>query len=243
MVDINLILDAITILTAICTLFFFLENMFLFFFSWDVTKTWIQMGLFKQPGFIRLGGDNQWHFDLAYVDPMNSKKWYRKVKDEEIPFEANPGAIINGPCKTTLMLIADENGGAAGINVAKLLSEKAIGATPAHVSNLEKTSYTKGFLDAFKKNNPGGLFEWVAQNIQSLAVLFMIGIIGTVVLYDKVISAPGAWNAAQTCEREKAILMGKLAQAGADISDLVSPTTTTTLSTPQQVSGAIVGGS
>jgi len=232
-IDINQILDVLTILSVIGCFIWVLENLFIFFFSWDVTKLWVQMALFKQPGFIRWTGES-WLFHLAWVDPENPKNWILKLGGKDIPYEKIAGSVGIGPGKCALMLISDENSGAAGVSLNRLLAGQAIGATPAHVSSIEKAAYAEGYTEGFEKTHPEGAFEWVKENMGTVIIVMMLVLVGTLVLYDKVISSPAAWSAANQCEQQKAILLGKLGQCGGDISSIAGyptagSTTTTTL--------------
>lgn len=244
----NSILDIITIVTTIVSGVFVIENMLIWKYSWDVTKLWIQMGIHGQPGFIRWVAGGGWKFHLAYVDELNPKKWTIKYKGigkqtKEVPYEVIKGSVGNGPNKVQLMLIADENTGGAGISLDSVLQNNAIGATPAHVSALEKARYAEGYMEGFTKSNPSGVWDWAANNWQLIAIFMILTVVCGLTLWDKIYSSPAAWAATQQCQDQKASLIGRLAQCGIDantIEKINKPAPTTTLPAIQSAVGAIM---
>jgi hypothetical protein len=244
----NNILDVVTVISCAISVVFILENMLIWKYSWEVNKLWIQMGIYGLPGFIRWTAAGRFKFQLAYVDELNPKKWTIKYKgigktEKEVPYEVVPGSVGNGPNKVSLMLIADEGTGAAGIALSKVLNNQSIGATPAHVSALEKARYAEGYMEGFTKSNPGGVWDWAANNWQLIAIFMILSVVCGLTLWDKIYSSPAAWAATQACQEQKSLIIGKLAQCGVDINGITGaamPPPTTTLNPIQSAAGAIV---
>jgi len=226
----------------------FLENAFLYFFTWDITWMWIKMGLFKVPGFIRRTADGNWMLQLAEVDKTIPNSWKLNMgKDKDgkpiiLTYEVKRGGTGVGPMKVRLGLISDINSGGSMVDLDSLLQGGSTGATPAYVTSIEEVSFAKGVVTTLRKQEPRGTWQFIRENLTSIMIIFGIVLVGTIVLYDKIWSSPAAWATAQACETEKGIILAKLAATGADISSIVQPAqsvTSTTLPMVSQVGGVI----
>lgn len=119
------------------------------------------------------------------------------------------GTQLNGPCRMDYGVWSAE--GAMSIDMLNK-TQSELFATSAYITKTNDLSRAEGFMEAHEANKNQNFGQLLMQNWPIvLGFLVMVGI-GLYVMWDKAVTSPAAWQAANTCLSEKANLQAVCAR-------------------------------
>jgi hypothetical protein len=196
------ILDVLTIGLAITT---FIEAGILFIiyqYSWqhvrEVLKATLWYKSYCMAGILQ--PDGRLSLKAADVGDELPDQWLiprGKIWDEK---RLEEGTQLNGPDRLDYAIFTAE--GATSINMSEKATSELFG-TSAYITKIGDLKKSEGYLEALNDMKRTPLEQFVRENAVFIIALLVMVCIGVYVMYDKIVTGPAGWQAANMCEQSK----------------------------------------